>query len=565
MKRNFLYIMILTLFLSVVSNGYAASIEERMDKIVFEKELDFKNVPLSDVLGVITKTSGITIVSEAEVGDINIDIYFGRGQSLGEIIRTLKVTHSLKSRELNSVLILGKNISGQEGSGGKIIGRILSKKTGEGIENAKIFLVGKEEEATISFIDGNYILPNIDAGTYILKVESTMHKSTGAIVEINDDEILSTDILMELNQKAEAIIDEAIAKNNDTSTKNLGSVTSSDGSKSATEKIILKHAFPSEVKAVIDSVVENIEITAVEKQNILVLKGDDSNIDTVKQLIKELDKPIKQVRITAQILEVTGNLSEELGVDWTYYSNSDVGPDTLPNEGYTIGIPNGIINFTEYLSSVGDFIKATVNILQTTQDANLAAIPSIVTLNGEKAELRVSSEKNIGTTERTDDDGNTIKEPTFKEAGTILTVTPIIRDGEDEPDSITLTINSEVSSFINTSASVGGNEESENKGAAQKNSATTKVRIQDGGIIFIGGLQRNEVTNVVTKIPLLGDIPILGRLFKSEEVVSVQKDIYIQIKAEIVTIENQNNDITGEGFKKSTIDFKDRIFPGKRK
>lgn len=560
MKRNFLYIMILTLFLSVVSNGYAANIEERMDKIVFEKELDFKNVPLSDVLGVITKTSGITIVPESEVGNINIDIYFGRGQSLGEIIRTLKVTHGLKSRELNSVLILGKNISGQDGSGGKIIGRILSKKSGEGIENAKIYLVGKEEEATISLVEGNYILPNIDAGTYILKVESTMYKSTGTIVEINDDTILSTDIVMELNQTAEAIIDEALAKNNDTSTKSLGSVTTSDGSKLTTEKIILKHGFPSEVKAVLDSVVEDIEITAVEKQNILVLKGEDSNIDTAKQLIKELDKPIKQVRITAQILEVTGSLSEELGVDWTYYSNSNVGPDTLPDEGYTIGIPSGVINFTEYLSSAGDFIKAKVDILQTTQDANLAAIPSIVTLNGEKAELRVSSEKNIGTTERTDDDGNTIKEPTFKEAGTILTVTPIIRDGEDEPDTITLTINSEVSSFVNTGAS--SSEDSESKGAAQKNSATTKVRVQDGGIIFIGGLQRTEVTNTVTKIPLLGDIPILGRLFKQEGVATNKKDIYIQIKAEIVTVENQNNDITGEGFKKSTVDFKERIFPG---
>lgn len=565
MRNRLVRILIMTLFLSIVSNALAATLEERMDKIVYEKELDFKNVPLSDVLSIISKTSGITIVPEAEIGNLNIDIYFGKGQSLGEIIRTLKATNGLNSRELNSVLILGKNITGHEGMGGKIVGKVISKKTGEGIENIKIYLVGNEENATISVVGGNYILPNVDSGTYILKAEGEFYKSAGAIIELSEDETFNQDIVMNLDEKAETIVNQTIEeKGNTFNNKSLGAVTSGDGNKLSTEKVILKHAFPSEVKAVVDSVVSDVEITAVEKQNILVLKGSDGNIDTAKKLIQELDKPVKQVRITAQILEVTGNLTDNLGIDWSYSSKSDYGSNISPGkaaldtEGLSVGIVSGLLNFTDYLSSAGDIIAASINILKTTNDASIAAIPSIVTLNGEEASINVTGEQNIGTTETTDDDGNTVVEPTFKEAGTILTVTPIIRDGEDEPDTITLTINSELSSFVTD------NTGSTAVGALQKNSASTKVRVQDGGVIFIGGLKRTNVTNEVKKIPLLGDIPILGRLFKSESVVNVQKDVYIQIKAEIVTVENQNDDISSDGFKNSKINLKEKIFPGKR-
>lgn len=65
-------------------------------------------MPLADVLSIISKTSGVTIVPDSQVGNLNIDIYFGRGQSLGEIIITLKVTHKLTTRELNSVIFWEK-------------------------------------------------------------------------------------------------------------------------------------------------------------------------------------------------------------------------------------------------------------------------------------------------------------------------------------------------------------------------------------------------------------------------------------------------------------------------
>ena len=94
---------------------------------------------MADVLSIISKTSGVTIVPDSEVGAISIDLYFGRGQSLGEIIRTLKVTHKLTSRELNSVIILGKDLKNETQMEGSVSGKILSKKTGDGIDGIKVY------------------------------------------------------------------------------------------------------------------------------------------------------------------------------------------------------------------------------------------------------------------------------------------------------------------------------------------------------------------------------------------------------------------------------------------
>lgn len=156
----------------------------------------------------------------------------------------------------------------------------------------------------------------------------------------------------------------------------------------------------------------------------------------------------------------------------------------------------------------------------------------------------------VGNEETTDDKGNVSKKPLYKEAGTILTVKPTIRDGGNEKDTIILDINSEVSYFNTT---IGG-------GAAQKNKVQNTVSLQDGGTIFIGGLKRTEVKNYVSKVPFFGDIPVFGKLFQSQTVTNETKDIFIQIKAEIVTAENANDENSSDGFKKSSSDMPQGIF-----
>ena len=158
-------ILLIILFFSVITVSFAGGLEDKANKIVYEKELDFKNVPLADVLSIISKTSGVTIVPDAEVGSLNVDLYFSKGQSLGEIIRTLKVTHKLTSKELNNVIILGKDLKGESGLPGTISGRVLSKKTGEGVDGVKVYLAGEKEKTSITSIGGYYLIKNVEPGT----------------------------------------------------------------------------------------------------------------------------------------------------------------------------------------------------------------------------------------------------------------------------------------------------------------------------------------------------------------------------------------------------------------
>lgn len=550
-------ILLIILFFSVITVSFAGGLEDKANKIVYEKELDFKNVPLADVLSIISKTSSVTIVPDAEVGSLNVDLYFSKGQSLGEIIRTLKVTHKLSSKELNNVIVLGKDLKGESGLPGTISGRVLSKKTGEGVDGIKVYLASEKEKTSITSIGGYYLIKNVEPGTYILKTEGQKYKSSGAIVEVKGNSGLKSDITLSYTDEVLNAMEEE--KGNKVTGNTIGKVTSEQGSDKFTEKVELKHAYANEVKAVIDSVVgKNLEVTAVDKQNMVVLKGDEGNIQTAKNLISELDKPIKQVRITAQVLELTGNLADDLGINWGVANNSTnlSGANTedstlLSASGGVFGSAGGILNLATTLSSAGDIISAAVNLLQTTKDAEVSSRPAVVTLNGETADLNVTAERFIGYKETTDDDGNTTLEPIYKEAGTKLKVKATVRDGGNEKDMITLEISSEVSSFLDIT---------DGNGSTQKNIVTNKVSVLDGGTIFIGGLKRADIVKNTSKIPFLGDIPVFGRLFKNESLTREVKDLIIQIKAEIVTDENSNNDISAEGFKKSTVDLPKSLF-----
>ena len=547
--------LIVSLFFSVITLSFAGPLEDKIDKIKYEKELDFKNVPLADVLSIISKTSGVTIVPDSQVGNLNIDIYFGRGQSLGEIIRTLKVTHKLTTRELNSVIVLGKDLKSEALQAGSISGKILSKKTGEGLEGIKVYLVGEKEKTTLSSVGGYYILKNIEPGTYIVKAEGPKFKANGAIIEVKSAGGITQDISLSFTEEALNAL--TSTKPDATNENTIGKVTNAEGKDTFTERVQLKHAFANEVKTVLESVIgKTIEVTAIEKQNMVVLKGEEGNIQTAKNLIVELDKPIKQVRITAQVLEMTGGLTDELGINWGYAggkaSITGVDPEgkLLAESGALFGAPGGILKLASTLSSAGDIISASVKMLQDINDAEVSSRPSVVTLNGEKASLNFSKDMLVGNEETTDDKGNVTKKPLYKEAGTILTVKATIRDGGNEKDTIILDINSEVSSF---DTNTGG-------GASQKNKVQNTVSLQDGGTIFIGGLKRTDLINNVSKVPFLGDIPVFGKLFQSQTVTNLTKDIFIQIKAEIFTAENANDDINGDGFKKSSVDMPQGIF-----
>lgn len=264
---------------------------------------------------------------------------------------------------------------------------------------------------------------------------------------------------------------------------------------------------------------------------------------------------VKQVRITAQMLDVTDNLFEDLGFSWIYGANEK----NYKNNAINVGIfekgaieSMGVIyplsvGFVKTFNSGEDILNLAINLLQATQDLVVSAIPTILVLDGHEGEFKITEEVIAGQSRvRYDEDDETMYTPIFKEAGTILKVKPIIcGDGTIQMD-----LKVEVSNFKlrksikEETEEVNGGTFNENGGSKVSRSIETIVRIGDGETIFIGGLKRAVSQSGTSKVPMIGDVPLVGVFFKNQTVRSEGTDLFIKLRADIVG--PYNTDDSGE-------------------
>lgn len=562
------YIFILLIIFTVGATTFGATIK-KLPQSRFEEDMDFNGTKLSDALALMSKVTKVTMVADSEVKDVVIDLYINKGQPLREVLDIIKVTNGLEEVYIGKIIMLTKTGKGATTLMGKI-----ESGVNQGLEGVRVTLVDSGYKPIRTEAGGVFIYDNIRSGVYILKLEKNGYATSSEVVDIKQNRITNIDIILDKKNKEGLVVarrEEGLRE------KELGSSKSLDGVNVITERIQLKHAFAEDIKGVVDSILgENLGVTAFPKLHMLVLKGDKDNIDTAKKLIDDMDRPVKQVRITAQILETTDNLLEELGFDWLF-SNKDsdisksktnlLGQNT---EGGNIGFDGSAaaINFIDIFNDGKNLLKLSIDLMQKTEDLSISSVPSVVVVNGELAEFKVTKEVIVGEIEESDDDNNRTKEPIFEEAGAIFSVTPTLREGLDEPDTIILEISSEVSRFdlVTPVASADPTDEgtyNKDGGAKRQNNINTKVQVQDGDVIFIGGLKNTEAKETINKVPILGDIPVLGALFRSSEVKNEVKQIYIQITAEVVTDENKNSEIDVTKFKENpaTTGELKRIYP----
>jgi general secretion pathway protein D len=152
------------------------------------------------------------------------------------------------------------------------------------------------------------------------------------------------------------------------------------------------------------------------------------------------------------------------------------------------------------------------HMLQSNQDLVISAIPSILIADGETGEFKIAEEVIVGEEKNENDDtGKTTYTPLFREAGIILQVSPFIQDD----NSVLLKVKIEVSNFKlrKENSSETGTYNAEG-GSKIGRSVVTTIKIKNGETIFIGGLKRVILHNLESKVPLLGNIPLLGNLFK---------------------------------------------------
>lgn len=313
-------------------------------------------------------------------------------------------------------------------------------------------------------------------------------------------------------------------------------------------------------------------IQAHPDSNALVINAEPDMMRSLEQIVRQLDVRRQQVLVEAIIVEVFESDGINLGIQWgseefgfTQYNNGVTPITSIAGAAYsardttTESVVNGfdddgnttqnVVETTtegDYtalatvLSGVSGFATGIVKgdwgmVLQAVRNntnTNILATPSITTIDNEEASILVGSEIAILTgSTASSNNSNPFQQVDRKEVGIKLKVTPQINEGS----AIQLLIEQEVSSV---SGAVGVDV------GINKRSIKTNVLAEDGATIVIGGLIDEDVQESVSKVPLLGDIPVLGHLFRSTGTTKRKRNLMVFIRPQILRDGRSASDVS---------------------
>ena len=547
-------VLLLIFFICYNSNGETKN--KQLSLIKIEQDLELKDMMLSDVVAILSKEFKRSIIIDDKSKDIKLDMFFSKGESLKNILESICVANELKLREIDEIILLSKN---KENNLDEVIlaGQVVDERDRQGLKGVKITIKDLVINSIITTYDGNFVINNLNPGIYMVKFEKVGYESTSKIIKLVEN-INDLEIKMRKNS------DKNISQ------KNLLKDESISFKEFCSKKVRLKNIDFKEIEKIIIRIYGDVvDIVSLEKSNSIVITGNKKFVAEVEEFIKEIDKEVKQVRITSQIFDVTENLFEELGFDWLYSSSGSI----EKNSGTDIGllgnssiegagsILSSGISLIRQFNSGSDILGMGLNLLQSTQDLVITAMPSIVVTDGAEGEFKITEEVIVGEEKQENDNTEkTTYTPIFKEAGIILKVTPTI----EENGVIFLKIKIEVSNFKlkkvkNENIAEDTGTYNSNGGSKIGRSIETTVKMRSGETIFIGGLKRSAAYDIDSQVPLLGDVPVLGIFFKSKELKKEKTDIYVRLK---VDIEEENEEKKFNEINKQVEEIENRkIYP----
>lgn len=532
-KRN----LVLLILFFICYNIYGQFYDPLLKKSKLTSDLNLQGVTLGEALNIIGQENRVTILSSDEIKDSNLDLYFSEGESVEDILNSFIEIYNLKLSKSGNVFILSKR---GEKINSIFAGKVLSSSSNSGVDGVKITLLNSFLQPVYSSYGGNFILSNIEPGVYLAKFEKKGYVTKGEIINLSQGNSTLTVLL----ERDNTIINPQLHSQERGSYSKKSMI---NGLENLTENIYLHNLDCEEVKKLLkESFGDEISVSTLNKRNLIVISGRSEVVKASKELVDELDKDREQIRVDAQILDITDNLFETLGFNWIYSNNGKVEGDKGWNMGFldksSLGglgnIYSSSINVVKQFNGGNDVLNLGINLLEATQDLVVSARPSILVLNGEEGSFKVTEEVIVGE-EREENDNNdrVISTPIFKEAGIILKVTPNIgKDGW-----INLKVVIEVSNFklkIDKEESEDSGTYNSEGGSKVGRSIETTVKIRDGETIFIGGLKKATVHNLDSKIPFFGTLPMINFLFKNQNISHEITDIYVKMKVNIVNNES---------------------------
>ena len=291
-----------------------------------------------------------------------------------------------------------------------------------------------------------------------------------------------------------------------------------------------------------------VMIRADESLNALVLLAEPDMLGELEELVRQLDVPRAQVLVEAAIIEISGDVSDALGVQWAIDGrNGGLGGVNFTNTGLSVGtllgalssddpsllgsaLPSGAIigvgnnNFGALVTALSATGKSN---LLSTGKSNLLSTPTLLTLDNQPAEILVGQNVPFQTGSYTttgDGANNPFTTIEREDIGVSLKITPHVNDGS----TLRLVIEQEISTLVNAPAGIQLSDVITNK-----RSIKSTILADDGQVIVLGGLIQDDVTQSTSKVPLLGDIPLLGRLFRSTRDSRVKRNLMVFLRPSV--------------------------------
>ncbi|MBP2653920.1 MAG: pilQ [Firmicutes bacterium] len=283
------------------------------------------------------------------------------------------------------------------------------------------------------------------------------------------------------------------------------------------EVFSLKYAVAADLKKMLAGVVAEERLKADDATNTLVFFGPPTEAEKVREVIDRLDIPQKQVTIEAQVLEINKSASKSLGFEWSFapgpVQSGSTSTTDLTNYGaISFGrAPDGNPYQFRY--------QAQLNALVSKGNAKVLAKPKISTISGKEAKILIGDKVPVQAT--TTSGGVSSTSVTYVDTGIKLVYTPVISsDGM-----VRAHLLAEVST---PSAALGGT----NYKIATR-TAETDLVMADGETMAIGGLMSSTVSHTGKKVPILGDLPLIGSVFKNVDDSTEETEIVVILTAKI--------------------------------
>ena len=474
----------------------------------------------------------------------------------------------LNNRSADELLPMLKPIVGRQASLSSIasINSILLVDRKSNVDRIELLLkeLDEDDTAKISIIKLNN-LSSVEAVRILDKLKLQSNPTINNFIAIPFTQ--SNSVILSANK--------VVSKNVESTLRVLDEDVQNDGTVAV---IYLKYAKADEVASIVNTVSSTFAadsdsqkpvVTYHEKTNSLIVSSEGSNLDLIRNLVAKIDIRRAQVLVEAIIVELSENAAKNLGIEAIFSGSDDDGnqipigitrfpssksPDLLAITGNsaqggddatlsaiaTNSLLNtqGLVAGFGSIDSDGDSFVGIINAIAEDQNSNILSTPSIIAMDNEPANLVIGQEIPITIGESLGaNNANPFRTTSRQEVGVKLSITPQINEG----NSVILDIKQEVSGVAG--ALTGGSDIITNKRTIE-----TTVLVDNNQIIVLGGLIDDDIQETINRVPLLGQIPILGRLFRSSSKSVIRRNLTVFLRPKILADSKSVNQISLEKY-----------------